>query len=104
MKDLRDNYNVKKNNPNRTFGFLSSLNLRKLYRFLGVLGVLLVVFYPSLVGHYLGNWFDSLYSSIEKEISVESEDWYVVIITSIVIFIMVKLRNFDLNKLISRKK
>lgn len=104
MKDLRDNYNVKKNNPNRTFRFLSGLKVRKLYRFLGILLILLVVFYPSVVGRYLGDWFDSLYSSIEKEISVKSEDWYVIIVTSVVIFIMVKLRNFDFNKLVSNKK
>jgi len=103
MKDLRNDYNVKTTIPKTKKPIINNFNLRKLIRYFTILFSVLIITKPSLVGHYLGGWFNRLYTSFEKEISIPKEEWYVVLVTVAMIFVIFKLTRFDFNRVYNKK-
>lgn len=85
MEDLRKSYNVVKEEKRTGVPTIYKTILRKILYFAIIAFIL---FYPDLIGEYVGKWMDSLYTSFNEFNTIKTVDWYTSLATIFTITII----------------
>ena len=99
MDDLRKSYNVSK--VKRSIFKVPNLLKIKLsvYRNITVITILaLLIFNPTLIGSYVGQWLNDIHTSFISNISITSTEWYNLLLTILAFIIFYKLAHWRSSK------
>jgi len=97
MEDLRKDYNVQKRKRSIDLfnWWRSNQYILKFALIIGLVSFILLK--PDLIGHYTGKWFNELYVSFMNNMTITSDNWYLILISISTFFIIYKLSTIDFN-------
>ena len=83
MQDLRKDYNVSHGESGNKKSIWSKVNNNQNIIKLLVSSILIsfVIFKPHIIGNYVGKWFSSLTEPFLSNVTMTSNEWYVILIT-----------------------
>jgi len=92
MDDLRKSYNVSKEKRS-IFKVPNLLKIKlSIYRNIIVIAVLaLLIFNPTLIGSYVGQWLSDIHTSFISNISITSTEWHNLLLTILAFIVFYKL-------------
>ena len=83
MEDLRKEYNVSSQKSGRSvLSSISSIGNKSVLKLL--LSILIgsfIIFKPHVIGGYIGKWFNDLTQSFNDNVILETNQWYLILIS-----------------------
>jgi hypothetical protein len=91
MEDLRKDYNVakKKNDINISLWWKS--NKAIITNILILSSIIIFIFFPHIIGGYIGYWFNLLYQSFVSNVDISKESWIYILGTGLVLSIIYRI-------------